>query len=106
MSSAIMRMMLGLPSFAEASEDKAAANDEARAGQNETTSTAKRVLLRRSERSEAMTNDEIASSSVFMAMSRENDAEGQIVQLYRGAETDTPLELDVKHARRCTEIRP
>ena len=34
-----------------------AENDEPRAEQSETASTAKRVLLRRSERSEAMAND-------------------------------------------------
>jgi hypothetical protein len=35
-----------------------AENDECRAEQSETASTAKRVLFRRSERSEAMRNDE------------------------------------------------
>jgi hypothetical protein len=36
-------------------------NDETRAEQSETASTAKRVLLRRSERSEAMRNEECRS---------------------------------------------
>jgi hypothetical protein len=46
-----------------------AANDETRAEQSETASIkAKPMLLRRSERSEAMTNDEMTAARYFMGL--------------------------------------